>query len=121
MNTDKAPDNSRNAANQPDHPRDVNLGGEDIKSVPGDQGSLDRLISFIPKQVKDYWLWILAYSFNLVYFIFALINANQGSDARFTIPMFPGIIFICIIFVQIYADPIGPIPAEELDQKKERN
>lgn len=116
MDTDKIP----GTANQPDQSCGVNSGLDGKKSAPADPHSLDHLISFIPKQIKDYWLWILAYGFNLVYFIFALISANQGSDAPFTIPVFPGIIFICIIFVQIYADPIGPVPAEELDREKRK-
>lgn len=114
MDTDKISD----TADQSDKSREANVSLDEKKSMLADSGSLNHLISFIPKQIKDNWLWILVYGLYLVYFIFALISANQGSDAPFTIPVFPGIILICIIFVQIYADPIGPDPAEELNQEK---
>lgn len=115
MNTNKTPDNSGIAVSQS---CDANPGSEEKKLVLDDPGALDRLLSSIPKPVRNNWFWILAYSLNLVYFIFALISANQGNDASFAIPMFPGIILMCILFVQIYADPIGPVPAGELDQQK---
>lgn len=116
MNTDKTPDSAQTTASQPDQPPVVNTGVENTKSLSGNPGLFDRLISSIPEQIKKSWFWILAYSFNFVYFIVALIRASQEADVSFTIPMLPGIIFTCIIFVQIYADPIEPIPADGLSQ-----
>jgi|CXWL01.1.fsa_nt_gi hypothetical protein len=118
MNTDKSPDNAQTTANQPDQARAIDTDIENAKSVSGNPGVLDRVIASIPKQIKTHWFWILAYGSNLVYFIFALISANHGNSDPFTIPMFPEIIFTCIIFVQIFADPIDPMPSEGLDQEK---
>ncbi|WMJ08863.1 hypothetical protein [Nitrosomonas sp. sh817] len=84
----------------------------DKTKQPNPAGNLfDPLITLLPKIVRQQWFWFLAYGFNLVYFAIALFRANQESDA-FTIPILPGVIFTCIIFVQIFADPIAYIPAE---------
>lgn len=97
MNEDKTPDNVQTAATQSGQSSDRNL--------------FDSMIAWLPETIRKQWFWILAYTFNLVYFIVALVRANldQGS---FTIPILPGIIFTCIIFVQIFAAPIIFIPAE---------
>lgn len=115
MNMDKVPGDPQNAANQPDPLREVDAHGGDVKFVSDDPGLLDRLIAFIPQQIKTNWFWIVAYGFNFVYFMFSLVRANQGDDVSFTIPILPGVIFTCIIFIQIYADPIEPIPTGGLD------
>jgi len=116
MNTDKTPDDAQTTAYQPDQSDQPRIEKENPLSV--NPGVLDRIIASIPKQIKTHWFWILAYGSNLVYFIFSLISANYGNDDPFTIPMFPGIIFTFIIFVQIFADPIDPMPPEGLDQEK---
>lgn len=95
MNDHKTPDTAKAETKQPDQAGNL----------------LDPLITLLPKIVRQQWFWFLAYGFNLVYFAFALFRANQESDA-FTIPILPGVIFTCIIFVQIFADPIAYIPAE---------
>lgn len=120
MNTDKVPDNSEVVTNQSDQPRDSNAAIEKKELAPGDPGWIDRLNASIPKQIKDNWLWIFAYSTNFVYFIFDLILTNQRSGGPFIIPMFPGVIFTCIIFVHIFSDPIVSIPSEDLDQDKKK-
>lgn len=81
--------------------------------------SLDRLIASVPTQIKNNWFWILAYSFNFAYFIVALIRANLG-DASLTIPILPGMIFTCIIFVQIYSDQIESPAMEGLNQEQKK-
>lgn len=103
MNTDKTPGKTQTPApvSQSDSLRN--------------QGLSDRLTSIIPRQIRDSWFWILAYSFNFVYFIVALIHANHGTDTPFTIPILPGIIFTCIIFVQIFADQVEHIPVDGLN------
>lgn len=95
MNDHKIPDTAKAETKQPDQAGNL----------------LDPLITLLPKIVRQQWFWFLAYGFNLVYFAVALFRANQESDA-FTIPILPGVIFTCIIFVQIFADPIVYIPAE---------
>lgn len=115
MNTDKTPGNVPATANQPNQ-----LGIKKENSVSDNAGAFDRLISSIPEKIRKSWFWFLAYIFNVAYFIFSLINANvnRADDIPFTIPMFPGIIFTCIIFIQIFADPIDPIAPEGLSQAK---
>lgn len=116
MSMDKVPGDPQHATNQTDPFREADAHDEDMKSVSDNPGLLDRLLASVTKQIKTNWFWIAAHGFNLVYFIFSLIGASQGDDASFTIPILPGVIFTCIIFIQIYAEPIKSLPADGTDQ-----
>ena len=59
--------------------------------------------------VKANWLWIAAHIINL-WWVHDSFSPGSG------IPILPVVIFMCIIFVQIYTDPISPIPVDA-DQK----
>ena len=63
----------------------------------------------IPEWVKANWLWIAAHIINL-WWVHDSFSPGSG------IPILPVVIFMCIIFVQIYTDPISPIPVDA-DQK----
>ncbi len=116
MVTEKTPDNSQDVVNQPDQAREAHSKTEDIKSVSNDKGLGDRLGAFLLEQSRINWFWILAYGIDILYFLYALISSSPGSD----VPILPVIIFTCIIFVQIFADQIDPIPDEGSNQKEKR-
>ncbi|OQW40764.1 MAG: hypothetical protein A4S08_03895 [Proteobacteria bacterium SG_bin4] len=97
MKDNKTPDTAQAGTKQPDQ--------------TGNRDLLDSMIESLPLTIRRHWFWILAYSLNLGYFIYALVSTNSESES-FTIPILPGVIFTCIIFVQIFADPIAYIPVE---------
>ncbi|MBY0476002.1 MAG: hypothetical protein K2Q13_13275 [Nitrosomonas sp.] len=118
MNVDETPDSTQKTIHQPEQPESIR--SEKQKESESDAStSLDRLIASIPAQIKNNWFWILAYSFNFIYFAVALIRANLG-DASLTIPILPGMIFTCIIFVQIYSDQIESPAMEGLNQEQKK-
>jgi len=112
MNKDKTDKNSQAAADAEklNQLRDEITGTEE--SVASAKDLPDCWVS-IRKWAKTNWLWILAHSINL---LFAFLIPSSGSG----LPILPGIIFTCIIFVQIYADPIDPIPTEQLNPNKRK-
>lgn len=105
MNSDTTNKNSQTAA-------DANQMTSAEESIAGDKSLPDRWAS-IRKWSRTNWLWILAHGINFLC-VFLIPSSESG------IPILPGIIFTCIIFVQIYADPIDPIPTEELDPNKRK-
>lgn len=116
MVAEKTPDNSQDLVSQSDQVRDAHSKIEDIKSASNDKGVGDRLIAFVLEQSRINWFWILAYSVDILYFLYALISSPPGSD----VPVLPVIIFTCIIFVQIFAEQVDPIPDEGASQKEKR-
>lgn len=118
MNTDKTPDYTQNTILQPEQSGNVHT-GEQKKSQSAASTSLDRLIACIPAQIKNNWFWILAYSFNLIYFVAAMIRDSLGNSSL-TIPILPGVIFTCIIFVQIFSHRIESPIMEGLNQEQKR-
>ena len=55
--------------------------------------------------IKANWLWIVAHIFNFAYAL--KCYREDGSLQIFSV-----VIFMCIIFVQLYTDPIKPLPPE---------
>ncbi|MBX3617538.1 hypothetical protein [Nitrosomonas sp.] len=104
MNEDKTPGNIQSATAQPDQ--------------SNDRGLLDSMNIRPLETIRRQWCWILAYTLNFAYFIVALVRTNLDSES-FTLPILPGIIFTCIIFVQIFADPIARLPAEGMTPEEQ--
>lgn len=102
MKDNKTPDTAQAGTKQPDQ--------------TGNRDLLDSMIESLPLTIRRHWFWILAYSLNLGYFIYAL-STNSGAES-FAIPILPGVIFTCIIFVQIFADPIAYIPVEGITREE---
>ncbi|MDO8894501.1 hypothetical protein [Nitrosomonas sp.] len=67
----------------------------------------------IPEWVKANWLWIAAHIINL-WWVHDSFFSGSG------IPILPVVIFMCIIFVQIYTDPISPVPIEADKAEREQ-
>ena len=87
---------------------DLKAGNEDKKSLSGEKAFP------VPKAspgewIEANWLWIVAHIFNFVY---AWKCFHEEDD----IQIFSVVIFMCIIFVQLYTDPIKPLPLEGSDQ-----
>ena len=58
-------------------------------------------------------LWAGAHFLNLVFAVILLFGIGGG------FPILPVVIFMCIIFVQVYTEPILSIPVEAIQQKRE--
>lgn len=63
------------------------------------------VVTWTRNWIEKHPLWAIAHFFNLLAAIFIY---GKGSG----IPIFPVVIFMCIIFVQIYTERIAPIPGE---------
>lgn len=113
MSTDKEPDNSQSAANQVEQTGDVNPSRGNIESVSGDKNPPDHWPP-IRKWAIANWLWILAHSIN---FLYALIQLSSAGS----IPVLTLVIITCIIFVQIYTDPVELSTTNELAQEKRKS
>ncbi len=66
--------------------------------------------AWLPGWIKANPLWAAAHILNLFAAVFLYFEETSG------MPILPVVIFMCIIFVQIYTDPIKAIPADA-DQK----
>ncbi|AEJ02965.1 hypothetical protein Nit79A3_3231 [Nitrosomonas sp. Is79A3] len=78
-----------------------------------DKNTIPERKASIGEWIEANWPWIAAHIFNLLY---ALINSPPEGG----IQILSVVIFMCIIFVQIYTDPIKPLPLEGSDPE-ERN
>ena len=63
------------------------------------------IVTWARNWIEKHPLWAIAHFFN---FLAAIFIYGKGSG----IPIFPVVIFMCIIFVQIYTERIVPIPSE---------
>ena len=64
----------------------------------------------IREWAKDNWVWVAAHIFNLLCAAYLfLLKAKSGED---DIPILPAVIFMCLLFIQIYTAPIESLPAE---------
>ncbi|MBA3756965.1 MAG: hypothetical protein H0X02_12390, partial [Nitrosomonas sp.] len=83
------------------------VGNEVKKPLPGGKHFPDTKAS-TGERIKANWLWILAHSLNFAYVLNCFF---QGDGLR----IFSVVIFMCIIFVQLYTDHIKPLPLEGTD------
>lgn len=71
-----------------------------------------RILEWMSSWIKTNPLWATAHFFNLVVAIgISLLGTGNG------VPIISVVIFMCIIFVQIYTEPVQSIPVE-VDQKE---
>lgn len=70
--------------------------------------------TWITKWIKANPLWAAAHALNFLAAIF--LYASKDSDTH----ILPVVIFLCIIFVQIYTDPIEPLPTAESDRDERK-
>mgnify|MGYP003385228197 CR=1 FL=1 len=72
----------------------------------------------IREWAKANWVWVAAHIFNVLcaVYIFLLKAGNGEGD----IPILPAVIFMCLLFIQIYTAPIESLPAEgsNLDERR---
>lgn len=108
MSTDKT---NKHAQATSDQRSDDNNNASQDAPPPTDNTHLSDYWPSLRKWSITHWFWISAHSIN---FLFAFFAHTPSSG----IPILPGIIFTCIIFVHIFSDPIGPLPAEEPDSEK---
>lgn len=63
--------------------------------------------------IEHHPLWVAAHILNLLVAIFLYFGNASG------VPILPVVIFMCIIFVQIYTEPVHAIPVEINQQERE--
>lgn len=65
----------------------------------------------IREWAKANWVWVAAHIFNLLcaFIFFLKVKVESGES---DIPILPIVIFMCLLFVQIYTAPIESLPAE---------
>ena len=89
-------------------PESASKAGIEVKKpLPGEKHFPDPKAS--PGEwIKANWLWIVAHIFNFVYAWKCFLEEDE-------LQIFSVVIFMCIIFVQLYTDPIKPLPPEGSD------
>ncbi|WP_394809393.1 hypothetical protein [Nitrosomonas sp.] len=73
----------------------------------------------IREWAKANWVWVAAHIFNLLFALMLFLKVQKESGESST-PILPVVIFMCLIFIQLYTDPIESLPAEGLNQDERK-
>jgi hypothetical protein len=121
MSTDKKSDEAKTESGQkPVTDRSKNAPDEpDSDAKPA---TLSNFYTCAGYWIKINWFWVIAYGFALMFFACRAYSTDPliNQENYFLRFVFPAVVLLCVVFVNIYTNPIELQPAEEITQEQRK-
>jgi hypothetical protein len=121
MSTDKKSDEAKTESGQkPVTERSKNAPDEpDSDAKPA---VLSNFYTCAGYWIKINWFWVIAYGFALMFFACRAYSTYTSINHEYNVLrfMFPAVILLCVVFVNIYTNPIELQPAEKMTPEQRK-